>query len=382
MAVGSLGTETVGSITLPASYNNIVGIKPSRFISYTSTTDGYSTDYLVAVGLTSRHLVIPISQHHDSVGVLTRTVKDAAYILQVIAGVDLYDNYTSAIPNDTPPQYIAACDLSALSGSRIGIPRNVLKLWESDTTGPILEAFENSLRVLSAAGATIIENTNFTAALEYWNSTLPYRIQNADFVVDVQTYLDTLSYNPNNITSLADLRSFTRQYPAEEYPLRDTSVWDEALSQGWNNTSPEFWPNYQQSLYYGNEGGVLGTLKRHNLDAVVLPAGISSLWATVVGSPVVTVPMGSYPDGVSVLKGSWGLVQVAPNIPYVGLINFPIIIANLIIGSFGISFLGAKFSEFKLVGLAYAFEQLTQARDKINPYKAPRIDLEHIRLRL
>jgi amidase len=55
--------------------------------------------------LTSRYLVVPISQTQDTVGPLTRTMMDAAYILSVIAGKDSHDNYTSAIPFETIPDY-------------------------------------------------------------------------------------------------------------------------------------------------------------------------------------------------------------------------------------------------------------------------------------
>jgi len=77
LALASLGTETDGSIISPSDVNNLVGIKPS-------------------VGLTSRFLVIPISEHQDTVGPMARSVKDAAYILSAIAGKDANDNYTSA----------------------------------------------------------------------------------------------------------------------------------------------------------------------------------------------------------------------------------------------------------------------------------------------
>ena len=56
--------KTSGSILSPSEVNNLVGIKPT-------------------VGLTSRSLVIPISQRQDTVGPLARTVRDAAYLLQV-----------------------------------------------------------------------------------------------------------------------------------------------------------------------------------------------------------------------------------------------------------------------------------------------------------
>jgi len=281
-----------------------------------------ATEISTAVGLTSRHLVIPVSEHQDSIGPIVRTVKDAAYILQAIAGVDPLDNYTSAIPGGTIPNYVAACNLASLSGSRIGIPRNVISLFSDNTTGPIIEAFEQSLEVLRAAGATIVEDTNFTAADEFLNSRLPGTILGADFVVNLKSYLGSLTYNPNNITSLADLQKFTQSFPPEDYPTRDTSTWDQTL-QNWNNTDPRFWPAYQQILYYGGDGGLLGAIKRNELDAVILPANFASHWAAPIGSPIVTVPLGSYPSGVPIVKNPWGLVQAAPNIPYVNCSSLP-----------------------------------------------------------
>src|SRR4051794_26694731 len=143
LALGSLGTETYGSILSPASQNNLVGIKPT-------------------VGLTSRSLVVPISEHQDTVGPMARTVKDAAYLLHAIAGKDPYDNYTSAIPFKTIPDYVAACKISALKGKRLGVPRNVIALTNDATAAPIIPAFNAALKVLEAAGANIVENTNFT----------------------------------------------------------------------------------------------------------------------------------------------------------------------------------------------------------------------------
>lgn len=62
----------------------------------------------------------------DTVGPMTKTVKDSAYVLQSIAGVDPHDNYTSAIPSQTDLDFVAACKLSALAGARLGVPRNVI----------------------------------------------------------------------------------------------------------------------------------------------------------------------------------------------------------------------------------------------------------------
>ncbi|KAH7353149.1 amidase [Pyrenochaeta sp. MPI-SDFR-AT-0127] len=337
LSLGCLGTETDGSLVLPASFNNIVAIKPT-------------------VGLTSRHMVIPISQHQDTIGPMARTVKDAAYILQAIAGTDVNDNYTSEIPAGITPNYIAACRHSALSGTRLGVPKNVISLMSSDTTRPVLEAFEKALGTLRDSGATIID-TNFTAAQEFWDSNVPLSILYADFLADLHAYLESLAHNPNHISTLEDLRSFTQSFNLEDYPLRDTGHWDQALKQGWNNTDPKFWPAYQQNLFYGGSGGLLGALERENLDAILLPTDFAPNWAAPVGAPIVTVPLGRYPDGVPVVRNAWGLATSAPNVP------------------FGLSFLGARFTEPKLIGLAFAFEQKTKIRDKVKPYIAPRTEI-------
>jgi amidase len=263
-------------------------------------------------------MVIPISQHQDTVGPLARTVKDAAYILQAIAGQDIHDNYTSAIPNNPLPDYIAACNISALSGSRLGVPRNVLTLLSrsyGNWTDPFVAAFESSLEILKSAGATILDDVTFTAADEFWTTELRSKVLSADFIIDIQNYLEALEVNPNNITSLEDLREFTRAYPSEEYPERDTARWDAVLEQGWNNTSPEFWPAYQQLLNYSSEGGLLGALERHGLDAIILPTYFASDWASALGSPVITVPLGFYPPDVPIRNELWDLVDPAPNLP-------------------------------------------------------------------
>jgi amidase len=249
---------------------------------------------------------------------LARTVKDAAFILQAIAGEDVYDNYTSVLPFVSLPNYVAACNASALSGSRLGVPRNVLELLSSsygNWTDPFVAAFESTLKTLQDAGATIVDNTNFTAANEFWTSELRSKVVNADFIIDLQNYLESLDVNPNNITSLEDLRRFTQTYAPEEYPARDTARWDVALEQGWNNTSPEFWPAYQQLLNYSSDGGLLGALERHDLDAVILPTYFASDWASAIGTPIVTVPLGFYSPDVTIKTGPWGLLDPAPNLP-------------------------------------------------------------------
>lgn len=318
LAWATLGTETSGSILSPADVNNVVGIKPT-------------------VGLTSRYLVIPISQHQDTVGPLARTVKDAAYLLQAIAGYDARDNYTSAIPNNhSIPDYVAACDYNALAGKRIGVARNVLEIWANYTDPNVVAAFNVAVSQIEAAGATIVD-ANFTAFEAWQNSNDETLVLNADFLVDLANYFSELTFNPLHIEDLAEEQNFTHTFPAEMWPERDTLIWQGALKQGWNNTSPKFWPAYQRNLYFGGEGGILGALERTNTDAVLLPTQLSPSIPALVGSPVVSVPMGFYPVNTTIMVNGFGnLLEKFPNLP------------------FGLSFMGRKWSEADLIGFAYA----------------------------
>jgi aspartyl-tRNA(Asn)/glutamyl-tRNA(Gln) amidotransferase subunit A len=100
LCYGALGSDTGGSIRLPASFCNIVGLKPTY-------------------GRVSTRGVIPLSWSLDHVGPLTRTVLDAALLLQAIAGYDARD--TTSI--DRPvPSYATAVKRGA-SSLRVGVPR-------------------------------------------------------------------------------------------------------------------------------------------------------------------------------------------------------------------------------------------------------------------
>ncbi|KAH7069765.1 glutamyl-tRNA amidotransferase subunit A [Paraphoma chrysanthemicola] len=343
LAVASLGTETDGSILSPSQLNNLVGIKPT-------------------LGLTSRALVIPISEHQDTVGPMARTVKDAAYLLQAIVGPDTYDNYTSAIPwaNSTAPDYVAACQFDALLGKRIGVPRNAIGA-RTRNTAPIYDAFEAALTVLRNAGAIIVENTNYTAYAEYLNSTAEDTVLSGDFGPNLAAYLAQLTVNPQDVHDLADVTNFTHTFPAEEYPSRDTAVFDESLALNFTNTDSQFWQAYQYNQYLGGSGGLLGALSTYNLSAVVVPSRVASGISAIIGAPVITVPLGAYPSNTTVIPNARGnLNATAPGIP------------------FGISFAGAHWSEETLVGIAYAFEQRTGVRQKVKPYVQPSIELADV----
>ncbi|KAL8924608.1 MAG: hypothetical protein Q9208_003923 [Pyrenodesmia sp. 3 TL-2023] len=339
LALATLGSETSGSILSPSQVNNVVGIKPT-------------------VGLTSRALVIPISERQDSenpdvMNVTLDSLRDAAYLLQAIAGKDPNDNYTLAQPFDNPPDYVGALNYSSLRGKRIGIPRNLV--FEFEGNGPVLDAFESAIQTVRRAGAIIVDNVNITAyALDqYLNGNASLIVLEADFVSDLpQNYLSKLVTNPNNVQNLADVRNFTQTFPPEDYSDRDTGIWDEALGLGFNNSSPQFWSYYQNNLEVVSELPDLLTPKITRIRSR-LPA--------LVGTPVITVPLGFYPANTTVTRNERGtLVEMAPGIP------------------FGLSFIGPAWSEASLIGYAYAFEQRTMVRNQVQPYLVPNAELKGI----
>ena len=304
-------------------------------------------------------MVVPISERADTIGPIGRTVKDAALMLQAIAGPDPKDNYTLASPfGDHLPDYAAACNLAGLQGKRIGIPRNVLDAMDP-TNEAIRIAFDNAVTVLEDAGATIIDNANYTAYTNFTQSMSPSIVVAADFIGDLAAYLTQLTRNPNDLHNLSSVRDFIHSHPVlEEYPSRDTNTWDMALGAGIDNQSPEFWALYQESLFFGGEGGLLGALARNNLDAVILPTIIAPDIPALVGTPAISVPLGAFPDGTPVQYNPRGdLVTAAPGVP------------------FGISFLGPKWSEEALIGMAYAFEQRTLVRGSLERYVEARTEV-------
>ena len=300
----------------------------------------------------------------------------------MIAGIDQYDNFTLAQPFDSPPDYTRSLNFSSLRGARIGVPRNGMT--PDNTSQPILDAFEIAIQVIRNAGAIIVDNANFSAWDEFVADEKESRssediVLDADFVSDLSNYLAQLTSNPNQIMSLADEANFTHSFTLEGYPIRDTAVWDQALSLGYNNSDFRFWLAHQRTSFFGGAGGVTGALAAFNLNALILPTDFSPTLPAFAGLPVVTVPMGFYPSNSSITKSQhWELVEVGPNIPYESLIVWLSFIQALTARSFGLSFMGPKWSEELLIGFAYAYEQRTHTRSKVKPCIVPNIQLQDV----
>jgi amidase len=344
LALAALGTDTGGSISLPCGVGALSCIKPT-------------------VGLVSRHLVVPISEHLDTVGPMATTMKDAAFLLEAIAGKDPDDNYTSAIPFKRIPNYVKSCRKDGLRGKRIGVPQNVLEFITTNRTLPVVKAFNAAIKTLEALGATIVPNTNFTGFEAFLTSSSPYIIADSDFLADLPRYISKLTSNPSGVDSVASLRDFTRKTPIEGYPDRDVAVFDQVLDvYNFPNTDSRFWPAYQEGLRLTGPLGLTGALTNFSLDALILPTEFATPFPAIQGAQIVTVPMGFYP----------GNTALTPNVPR-GDLNA--LGPNLLIG---LSFWGKRFSEEVLIGMGCAFEARTKFREKVRPAVLPKTELRDV----
>jgi len=129
--LGSLGSDTGGSIRIPASMCGIVGLKPTY-------------------GRVSKHGVIPLSGSLDHAGPMTRTVEDAALVLQAIAGPDPDDPTTEDVP---VPDYLAALS-DGVPGLRVGVlDKDMLSGLDEDVEA----SFRAALKTLAGLGASLVE---------------------------------------------------------------------------------------------------------------------------------------------------------------------------------------------------------------------------------
>ncbi|CAK5278896.1 unnamed protein product, partial [Mycena citricolor] len=278
LATVSLGTETDGSITYPSSMNNIVGVKPT-------------------VGLTSRAGVIPISLHQDTVGPMTRSVADAAILLGSIAGIDPNDNFTLAQPSPLP-DYIQALDQHGIPGKRIGVPRSFVNSSLAAKYPVIMSQFQDALHVMQTLGAQVVDPANVPTAEEILSLPEMERSQPAvvEFKVTLNEYYSSLISNPSGVRSMAELIEFNDAHPELEKP--EGYEGQELLIRA-NHTDGYDSDYYAaRSKNYRLGYGIDTVLKELKLDALVLPHFVAPVSATpaMAGYPIVTVPLGFFPE--------------------------------------------------------------------------------------
>lgn len=135
-------------------------------------------------------IVIPVSEHQDSAGILARSVTDAAMVLSVIAGKDPHDKYTFVQPDDVP-DYLEGLNPGALQGVRLGVPRNLFQNDPASKRVPEITAqFNQALRILEMLGAIVVDPIEFPAAKEIEQQTTEETVMLTELKVRMQLAVD------------------------------------------------------------------------------------------------------------------------------------------------------------------------------------------------
>jgi amidase len=321
----AIGTETDGSITCPAAVNGVVGLKPT-------------------VGLVSRARIVPISHSQDTAGPIAANVAMAARMLDAIAGTDPGDPATKQADAHLS-DYLAALKPDALRGARIGVLRFATG-WSAATD----KLFAQALTVLQAQGATLVDITTLKDRDEMGKAeTL---VLNTELKADLNNYLATTPPAVKTRT-LADVIAFNQAHADRELALFGQETFEKAeATKGLDD--PAYLAARATSLRIAGRDGIDAMLSADHLDALVSPtmppawkidaangdqisgAGAGGL-AAVAGYPHLTVPMGA-------------------------VMGLPV----------GLSIIGPAWSEARLLGFGFAFEQAAKA--KVTPHLLPSIE--------
>ncbi len=311
----AVGTETDGSITSPASFNGLVGIKPS-------------------LGLVSRSGIIPIAHSQDTAGPMTRTVTDAAILLGCMTGPDADDPATVAAAGKLPPDYTAFLDGAALRGARLGVARKYFGILRV-----VDQLMEDAIALMKGSGAQVSDPADLPTHGKFGDGEDEVLLH--EFKADLNKYLAWLGPSAP-VRSLAEIIDFNEHNRAREMPWFGQELFLKAQAKG-PLTEQAYLDALARNRRLARAEGIDAVMDRLQLDAIIAPTTgpahrTDLLWgdrdtggcttpAAIAGYPHITVPMG-----------------------WVG--GLPV----------GISFFGRAWSEPKLLGFAFAFEQMAKAR--------------------
>jgi len=334
LCAAAIGTETSGSLLSPANQNGLVTVKPT-------------------VGLISRAGILPISHSQDTAGPLTRTVRDSAILLNVLAARDPQDPATQALQR--PADYTAGLDKDALKGARLGVP--------SDPDDPLNDTYygklsprakavmAEALTALQDAGATLVRASMPTAgwiggpgttmgvlnrnplSRNKGNPANPPVVFLYELKHDLNLYLRDWATG-TTIKTMADIVAFNEAHADKALRFGQDLFLAAQATKG-DLSELEYKSARAMDLLAAKERGMDAYITQHKLDAVVFPGTAGASIAAKAGYPSVMVP-GGFVSGV---EG-----KDTPDYPL------------------GVTFAGRAWSEHKLLQLAYAFEQATNAR--------------------
>ena len=313
----AIGTETNGSVSCPSSVNGIVGIKPT-------------------VGLVSRSGIIPISSTQDTAGPMANSVRSAAKILEIISGVDLDDPATLNIPDDFNFNFTSDLNDSSLAGKRFGL----LPTGSMNSDGKLM--LKKIRIMLEEAGATVIDiddNREYPGPEELL--VLLY-----EFKVGLEQYLASSN---SEFKTLDELIAFNEDNKDEVLKHFDQSHFYDS------NDTPSQKEEYLLALerVLQTRDEIDSFIKKYDIEALV---GLSWSPAWAINHE------GGDDEAIAEYKfwvnGSYAAMAGYPHvtIPFEYVDNLPI----------GMSFIGSKWDDKKLIEFAYAAEQLIQFKPSPN----------------
>jgi len=300
LAAAAVGTETDGSITCPASVNGIVGFKPT-------------------LGLLSRTHIVPLAHSQDTPGPMTRSVRDAAMLLTVMAGSDGLDSATLQADRHAV-DFTRSLDVHALEGRRIGVMR-----FEAGFHPETDAVFAHALDVLRAAGATLVEISHLQGVDAIGDAEM--LVLTTELKADLHAYL---AGTPKAVASrsLADLIAFNLAHRDRELGLFGQELFEKAeATKGLDD--PAYLAALATSRRLAGAEGIDRMLAADKLDALVAPtsgpawvvdtvngdhaAGQTSTLPAVAGYPHLSVPMGAVyglPVGLSIIGPAWSDARI------------------------------------------------------------------------
>jgi len=314
----AVGTETDGSIVCPSAAQSLVGIKPT-------------------LGLVSRSGILPISADQDTAGPLARTVGDAARLLGVLAGFDPDDAATEAClePGNCFEDYTQFLDATALQGARIAVP---------PVPGQRRALMTAAAAVLTDAGASV-QTIGQLPAQRGACASVPLGVGCSSVLLygfqrDLNGYLAAIPNAP--VGSLAELIAANQQIPGALRYGQSLALAAQALDLSAGSADTQRYQtdrarDLQDSRaaldgVYAGADGVPGSAD--DVDALLFSANTGAGTPAMAGYPSISVPGGFVP------------ADATSQAPYPS----------------GVTFSGPRFSEPRLIALAYAFEQLSRHR--------------------
>ena len=299
-AAAAVGTETCGSIISPSSANSIVGLKPT-------------------VGAVSRSGIIPINSQ-DTAGPMARTVRDAAILLGALTGPDEDDPATLSTGQVVFTDYLPFLDEDALRGVRVGVGIPEAG-WLSQ---PQIDRYREALSFLEKAGAELVYGCDIPS-VEQAECCLTEPVMAYEFKRYMDAYLAKYCSLPG-VRTLHDLVVYNRAHEqtAARYGQDILEDCDEHTSG--RLTEPVYLLEKARVLQACGPDGIDRVMRENGVDVLVCPAVNAE--AATCGYPLVTVPAGIASDGRPI----------------------------------GLTMIAGPFSEGRLLGWAYAFEQASQLR--------------------